>query len=265
MTREATDHLKNLLAARYSAPEWFVTFEVPYYDHVSAEASLGGKVRQIDALAVSRIRSRGNEVHAIEVKADRADWLMERSKPSKAEGWASRADRFYVCAGPAVVEPEELPAGWGLYVPKGSGLHEVKAASLSHWREDGAPDPVRRDLWVFLLRRALDDRDGVGPLLTVAYENGRKTAVAAATEEERRALRDAKAQAEELRGRVSNFEQASGLTLDRWDRGRIGAAVKAYLEHQDLLRTYGYSARNIRQALDALDAALKEAGLEADS
>ena len=260
MTKKDTSELKRLLVGKYGPPEWFVTFEVPAYEHISDNLSESGKTRQIDALAVSRVGSRGNEVHAIEVKSDRSDWLAERANPSKADGWVRRADRFYVCAGKGVANASELPPGWGLYEPNGSGLREVVAASLNPWREKGTQDPLSRDLWVLLLRRAIDDRTGIGPLLEAEYAKGRKAAAVAASEDLRRELRDKEWRLKEVTESVQEFEKASGLKIHHWSAGDIGMAVQAVLEHRDLLNYYGNSERNIRRNLDNLREALVKAG-----
>jgi hypothetical protein len=73
-----------------------------------------------------------------------------------------------------------------------------------------------------LLRRVHDapearirqaERDG--------YERGRKAASAQAD--------DWKRQVDSLRQRIAEFERASGVRINGWDRGRIGPAVDAVL------------------------------------
>lgn len=61
-------------------------------------------------------------VMGFEVKTSRSDWLRELKDPSKSEAWRRYCTHFYVVAPRGVVNKDELPAGWGLILPRGSGL-----------------------------------------------------------------------------------------------------------------------------------------------
>jgi hypothetical protein len=260
VTRDATADLKLRVARRFSAPEWFTTFEFPIYGAVETDDR---KDRQIDALAISRVATRGNEVVGIECKTDRADWLRERSTPLKADAWGRLLDRFYVAATPGVVHMDELPPLWGFLETTGSGLRERVAAGLtSKWRENGGADPIPRELWIRVLRRTLGG-EGIHPLIAAAYEQGKKEAVASVTEDSKRELRSAQSDLEHLQRRIKEFEKASGLRIEEWAAGRIGEAVKVVLSTRDLIHHTGYSFKNIRDAVDELGEALKAAGWEA--
>jgi hypothetical protein len=207
--------LRQLLAGRYSSPEWFLTFEVPIRE--------GDGGRRIDVLAVSRIASRGHEVHAIEIKVNRSDWAAELKNPAKAEGWGSAADRFYVATPKGLVAPIELPAGWGLYEPAAGGLHEVVPSLLNPWRESGR-DPVDRRMWVFLLRRALDgDESTVKVLTQKAYEDGRKYGELQGRESGKFKEESARRALAELQADVAEYEKASGVKVVGWEHIGFGS------------------------------------------
>jgi hypothetical protein len=65
----------------------------------------------------------------VECKATRADFLADRAKPFRLnpeQGVGS--ERFYMTP-PALVKPEELPAGWGLLEMRGSKIAMVRPSS----------------------------------------------------------------------------------------------------------------------------------------
>lgn len=113
--------------------------------------------RTFDAVVIGLWPSRGHELHVIEVKVSRSDWLRELRDPKKADDAASIADRFSVCAPKGVVKREELPATWGLLEvmtgPDGSKLRVARAAPLLHDPEH-VKAPIPRGLLVAMLRAA---------------------------------------------------------------------------------------------------------------
>lgn len=83
----------------------------------SATGSQEG-LRIADAVAVSIWPSKGFEVHGLEVKTSRADFLRELRSPTKAREIGRFCSRFYLVT-PApwkkvLLSTEELPEGWGL-------------------------------------------------------------------------------------------------------------------------------------------------------
>lgn len=80
------------------------------------EVTLG--TRRADALYVGFFASRGKLLVGHELKVSRADWLHELDDPSKAETWAKHCHAWYlVVPSASIVQPGELPHGWGLMVP----------------------------------------------------------------------------------------------------------------------------------------------------
>lgn len=70
------------LRERYPAPEYAFFTEVP------DEVGFGNRM---DALAMAMWRSRGLEIHGFEIKCSRSDWLREKKRPHKADGFFSRS------------------------------------------------------------------------------------------------------------------------------------------------------------------------------
>lgn len=70
-----------------------------------------------DAIYVGFTGTSGRLLVGHEVKASRADWLTELSKPGKADAWADQCHEWWLVTVPGVVAEGELPDGWGLMVP----------------------------------------------------------------------------------------------------------------------------------------------------
>lgn len=89
--------------------------------------------RTIDALGLHFWPSRGLLIDAFECKSSRSDWTRELENPAKADAFCRLADRFYIVAGRAdLVKVDEVPPDWGLLVPHGDKLREVKPAAVLH-------------------------------------------------------------------------------------------------------------------------------------
>lgn len=245
--RARTDALKARVARHFAAPEWFTTFEFP----------VGS--RQLDALAVSRIESRGNELVGIEVKTDRSDWLHELAQPWKADRTASVLDRFYLVAGNAVAKEAEVPSTWGFLEDGPRGLRQRRVAPLlTSFRTDRGVDPVSRELWVRIIRRTLDAEALSGPL-KAEYDRGREAGVKESNYSEKRRADSLSYELERIKKGVREFEASSGIKIDDWGMGRVGEFVKAIGEYRELARGWPQEIRNLRRMLDDLEAALQAA------
>lgn len=203
--------LARLLEQRYAPPAWALFREVA--DHT------GGGSRYADAVAVSLWRSRGLEVHGFECKVSRSDWLRELKDPAKSDPIQRFADRWWVVVGDAeIVKPGELPPTWGLLVARGDKLvAKVDAPKLE-------AEPLTKGFVAALVRRAHQNREAYG---AERYEAGKAAAkVQRAAPETEHALALVKSELQELTNRIAEFEKASGVSIDRYSGGDIGAAVK---------------------------------------
>lgn len=92
-------------------------------------------------------RGSGPTLHGHEVKVSRADWLVERRDPEKAEAFAQFCDYWWlVVADKSIVRPGELPDGWGLMIAHGASVRVATPAA----RRD--PVPMPRSLQASLTR-----------------------------------------------------------------------------------------------------------------
>ena len=123
-----TEEIEIALRAKYAPPEYAIFFEVRNGTGFARKTE-----RYADAIAMNLYPSRGLEIIGFEIKASRADWLRELKNPDKAEEIGKFCDRWYVVVGDKViVKPGELPAGWGLIVPRGNGLIVSTEAPAKH-------------------------------------------------------------------------------------------------------------------------------------
>lgn len=103
-------------------PEWAIMFEV-------RDAGGFNASRSLDAMALSLWPSGGHELHGIEIKSSRNDWLREKKDMLKSDTFFRYCDRFWLCTTHENVCPvDELPKKWGLMLLRGSSLVTLKAA-----------------------------------------------------------------------------------------------------------------------------------------
>ncbi len=174
--------------------------------------------RTLDAVAINTWPSRGLEVHGFECKSSRGDWLREKDDPAKAEAFLPFCDRWWLVVGREdIVQPGELPPTWGLLAPRGKGLvAKVEAPKLE-------AKPLDRHLLAVILRRAAEpettdeQKQAIQAAFDQGHEAGQKSAKLHGGFDEERVKR--------LEKTIADFEKASGLALDSWSAGRMGAAV----------------------------------------
>ena len=102
-------------------------------EHVRNQCGFGGyngdgRLRTVDALVVDLWPSSGNEIHGIEVKVSRSDWLTELKDPDKAEAFRPYCDRWWLAVPDASIVRDDLPPEWGLLVVSGGTLRARRRA-----------------------------------------------------------------------------------------------------------------------------------------
>lgn len=219
MTLSDTQRIVVALEKRY-AGGWAVLHEV-------ADATGAAVRRWADLVAVSLWPSRGLEIHGVEIKADRRDWLRELENPAKAEPVFRYCDRWWVATLPGVVDPGELPPTWGLMILKKSRLHTTTAAPKLE------PAPLDRKFLCAVLRRAAERQ---GRVVDEARALGRAEGQAMGERPEPPDPRSEAAQwkrgYDALEKQVRDFEKESGLEIANWRSGYVGEAVKGYLDRR---------------------------------
>lgn len=114
------------LRKRFPAPAW------AYFEEVRNGTGYARRTtRTADALAFSLWPSRGIELHGVEVKVSRGDWLRERDNPEKAEEIGKFCNRWWLATEEGVVEDvSEVPPAWGWLCMRGKKLVAVREAPL---------------------------------------------------------------------------------------------------------------------------------------
>ena len=75
---------------------------------------------------------RGCHSVLVECKISRADFLIDREKPFRCKAERGMGcERFYL-APAGLIQPSELPDGWGLLEPRGRDVHMSSASSKKH-------------------------------------------------------------------------------------------------------------------------------------
>lgn len=242
------DALLQALAARHAPPAW------AFFPEVRNATGFPGTVRTADALAMSLWPSHGLELHGFEIKVARGDWIRETKDPAKSEAIAQFCDRWWLVVPDAkIVGPGELPAGWGLLAPRGESLIvKVDAPKL-----DSLP-PTRAFL-ASLFRRVAEEREGEVKKRVAAVAEARAVDLAkcktGAAEWEAKRLREDVARFERM---IAEFETASGVRIDPWRAGEIGAAVKVALEGEHAIRRTRGRLNTIRLEVQELARHLEE-------
>lgn len=163
--------------------------EHAFVPHVKSDAGHGSH-RTIDGISMALWRSRGLLISGYEIKCSRSDWLTELRSPEKAEEFFGFVDRFYlVISDKSIVQPGELPDGWGLLCKRGRGLAQLVEAKLFRDDTTSLPPEFFRGFLAALLRSACRQREmmpeEVSAIVETAVEEAKNEAL---TYEQRTAL-----------------------------------------------------------------------------
>jgi hypothetical protein len=206
----STGEVMTALRVRYARPAWAV------FDEVGNSTGFHCS-RHADMVAFSLWPSRGLELHGIEVKSSRSDWLRELKDPAKSDPIQKFCDRWYLAiSGDAIVQPGEVPPTWGLLVLRGEKLVCVTEAPML------TPEPLSKAFMAALVRRVDAGAHRAKEEASIeGYKRGQLTGPDAHAVE-RDSLRR---QVEALKETLADFERNSGLKIDKWTAGNIGDAV----------------------------------------
>lgn len=180
--------------------------------------------RSADYIAVNLWPSRGLAINGIELKSFRSDFLNELKNPKKAENIFQFCDYFWLLTtDDTIAKLEEIPDSWGWMCIKGERIFIKKDAPKL------APIECSKHFLVAMLKRAQDKtnfvhRDSIQDEINTVREYEKKQ------HEHRESYRDK--EHSELQKNIREFEEASGIKIDRyshhWNAStkKIGEAVK---------------------------------------
>lgn len=214
--------------------------------------------RIADAVAMNLWPSRGAAVHGFECKVSRADWLSELRKPEKADPIARFCEYWWIVAPKEIIKPGELPETWGHLYPRGNSLHiAVKAPKLN-------AQPLDKLFIGAMLRRAAEDmvpRSQIEAELAERYKRGREDAEKHAEAHMAATHKANKMKLQRLEAAVAKFQESSGVTIDLWDYGNIGNAVRVVMAQQAgraKVTAMMYEARKLEQSMCLLAEGLRK-------
>ncbi len=248
--------------------------EYAFLTHVRNDGGFSA-TRTFDAVAVSLWPSRGYAIDVFEVKVSRSDWMRELKDPAKSEAAWEIGDRFWICATAGVVDPAELPQGWGLIEAYGAKITDsgitgrrLRTVQSAEWHgspvRESAKGTVPKGLMVSMLRRAGAVPDSQTPSERVIAE-----AVERAREAERASMQGVVDRAQERERQtgelIRTFSIASGIGLHGQtpqSMAEVGNRVRAALAdegHAERVRGRLTGLRDeLRRQADNLDRVVQQ-------
>ena len=143
-----------------------------------------------------------------------------------------------MAADKTIVQNGELPEGWGLMVPRGGGLGIAVRAQRRE--ETMPPDLLLLASMLRNQRRCLKSEQDIQTQINAAWDSGWKDAHKDRDKRESQVRREL----DELKKKVSEFEDISGLRINAWDMGREAELV-------ELLRDIGSDGTwNVQSEID---------------
>jgi hypothetical protein len=244
----AGEVLRRLSLSKFKAPGHAMLSEVR---NATGYASFA---RTADALVVSLWPSRGIWFAAVEVKVSRSDWLRELVQPEKAEAISKYCEYQWVATPPGIVKLHELPVAWGLIEVTRNKCDVVKEAPRRK------AEPLRTDFVAAVLRNRADYESGLRQRVLDELKLQNAEPVSADAEVLRDQLRRMEYALEDVRRELTRrneitdeFERKSGVRIDGWNHGKMGAAVGVALELGDkqlviYAQQLEHSAKQLRAA-----------------
>lgn len=214
-----------LLRRKYCAPEWF------FLPHVRNGSGFTAVPRTMDALAISLWPSRGLDMLGFEVKTYRADWLRELRDPAKAEAFNDFVDYWWVVSQPGIILFNEVPRTWGFLEVSPSKKLRVKKLPVADRNRGGKlnfPAGFHRGFLAAILQRfegRFVPKEQIEVKLQAARDQGRSEGLDQMKFKEQ--------DFDDLKKMVKEFEQASGITIDRYDdvkTVKLGRLLRTFLE-----------------------------------
>lgn len=210
--------LLTLVSRRYKQPAWTTLGEV------RDGTGYATKGQSADAMAFGTWPSRGLRIIGFEFKSYRSDWLRELKNPQKAESLCGFCDEWWLVTGSdGVAKLEEIPHSWGWAIGTNKGLVTVKEPVAQD------PKPISRIFLMSIIRNVSQSYVPASELEKLSNEKVTKMQKELA-DRQAYETKDSMAELEKLRTRLNEFEQASGIKIDRWDGGKeVGEIVKLIL------------------------------------
>jgi hypothetical protein len=199
--------------------------------------------RSVDAVVMALWPSLGLELHGMEIKVHRGDWLAELKRPEKASRMFEYFDRWFLVAPEYVVKLEEIPRPWGWYVPTEKGLRLMREA-----KTNVKPHIVDRNFLAALLRRVAKTDDAfVQDAVEEAVKKERETMNVRVEERALRMIGDQRERAESWK----RLETMITGKPDEWLREEDVLNAIRIVYKSGITKTYS-NLRDLQRAVDGV-------------
>lgn len=217
------------LRLRYSPPEWAGFAEL-------RDGTGTMHNRSIDFWALNCFPSKGFTSVAVEIKVARSDFIRELDNPTKRRPMEANAVETWFATPPGLIQPSELPEGWGLLEYLANGTVRAK-----HRARQRAQPEFKTAFVASVLRRAFKVEDSyVSREQKIAELEAKKTDLQ-----------------KFLDGKAAEFWEKARPRFERDTREAIHLELygeKEYSELMRILRTeYGYGSANSNVARLVID------------
>ncbi len=215
--------LVEMIRKRWAAPRWVVIEDV-------ANATGASVSRHADAIACGIWPSDGYRIIGFETKVSRGDVKKELGDPRKADAVGKYCDEWHlVVSDLSIIDGLEIPASWGILVPKNRVLHTHRKAPK---RE---ATPMGRAFCAAIVRKVVkswvskDEHERV-------KENVREIVRGELKQEREWEQQKLDIEYQRLKQKVAAFKNESGIDLEAatvWNVGNVARAVKAVLDARE--------------------------------
>jgi hypothetical protein len=224
--------LIGLIRKRHDGDGWFVFDEL--------QNGTGGRYTgRADALALGLWPSHGFKLHGYEIKESREDLKKELRDPQKADNFAKYCHMWWLCVRDVkLMDGLVLPDNWGVLIPKGGVLRTHRKATIK-----ADPKPLDAAFVASMIRKV--SKEYVPRSEHNAYiENAEKLAREKVQQDRKYQHSEAEHDLTMLKTSLKQFESESGVrlfseesrwSLNQWQMGNIGKAVKAIIEARDVI------------------------------
>lgn len=209
--------------------------------------------RTCDMLAIGVWNSAGHDLHGVEIKANRGDWLREIQDPTKAEAFARYCDWWWVAAPPGVVKVEEVPVAWGVMEVVGGGIRIRRPGT-----KRVPVEPIERDFLACITRRVVEQTPAEGVLSAAvkkARAEGRDEGKRQAEKRDEVGERYVEREGAKALRIVQEFQEKCGVYLGEWNPSARVEQFKRFLAADEPLERARKKLESIR---DAVTSALGE-------
>lgn len=210
---------------------WFPSGQYAFLEQVAPGTGARG-YRWADAVAMSVWPSRGYDIHGIEVKVSRYDWLKELKQPTKSEAIQKYCNRWWIATpDESLIQLGELPLTWGHMVMKGDTMRVViQAPPLD-------PQPITIEFLAGVLRNVQRADNS-------SFERVVRAEVEKRVKQRSEHYRD---QYNSLKKECDAFEAASGIRINQYSSGKeLGESVRA-------VESLSWKVNQIAKAVSACD------------